>query len=379
MQLHAHQVKTFAKWLGLSLIALLIILYILAPFIIKHYLNYRVLNDMGAYSGHVADVDLGLIDGEYQLKDLVVKRNHPRNPVDFFTVETFAIALSWEGLRNGEILTRVKLTKPELTFLDAKQKEDKQTGEGTNWLSVFEEILPVTLHKLVIRDGIIRFQNLDTTPTVNIAIEEIDAELTNLTNVKDANGRRVASASLTGQLFGDSPLSAKADFDPFNFNDFEFAADAKNVRINRLNDFARAYANIDFKSGHGEIFFELSARNRELDGYLKPLFQDVNIASWSQDVEQQGDNPLQLLWEAGWGLLSAIFTNLESNKLGTQIDISGSLEDTDISSWQAVVGVVHNAFIDALHSRYENITPLTSEPEADAKEAEEQSKSSDKE
>jgi hypothetical protein len=366
MHLHAPRLKPSLKWLGLTLAALLVILYILAPFIIKHYLNFRVLNDMGSYSGHVEDVDLGIIDGEYLLKDLIIKRDTEKNPVDFFTVETFAIALSWEGLRHGEVLTRVKLTKPELTFLDANKKEDQQTGEGTNWLSVFEEILPVTLHKLVIHDGIIRFQNLDTTPTVNIAVEEIDAELTNLTNVKDADGRRVASATLTGQLFGDSPLTAKADFDPFDFNDFEFAADAKNVRINRLNDFARAYANIDFKSGHGQIFAEISARDRELNGYIKPLFEDINIASWQQDVEQQGDNPLQLLWEAGWGLISALITNIESDKVATQIDIKGSLEDTDISSWQAVLGVLHNAFIDALHSRYDKITPLTDDTPDDA-------------
>lgn len=359
MHLRTSGISTVVKWLGLTLALAIITLYIIAPFIIKHYLNHRVLNHMGAYSGRVESVELALLRGEYLLKDLKIRRQQSHHRVDFFTVKEFAIALSWEGLRHRQILSRVKLTKPELIFLDANKKEDQQTGEGTNWLDVFESILPVTLHELVIADGIIRLQNLDTKPTVNIAIEDIDAELSNLTNVKDAAGRRVAKAALTGQLFGDSPLSAKAEFDPFNFNDFEFAADAQGIRIDRLNDFGQAYAKIDFKSGHGEVFIELSAHQRQLRGYIKPLFEDIKVLSWSQDVKQQGDNPLQLIWEAGWQLLSALVTNLESNKLATQIDIKGSLEEVDASSWQATLGVLHNAFISALRSRYEKLTPLT--------------------
>jgi hypothetical protein len=321
---------------------------------------------MGAYSGRVDDVDLALIDGRYLLKDLVIKRDTQQTPVDFFTVDAFAIALSWEGLRHGEILTHVKLTKPTLTFLDAKKEENRQTGEGTNWLSVFEDILPITLHELVIEQGTVRFQNLDTEPAVNIALKNLEARLANLTNVKDASGQRFASAQVSGQLFGDSPLTAKADFDPFDFNDFAFAADLKKLRIKRLNDLARAYANIDFKSGHGEIFVELSAQDRALNGYIKPLFQDVNIVSWQQDVVKQNDNPLQLLRESGWGLISALFTNTQSDKIATQIDIGGSLTEADISTWQTVLGALHNAFIEALNARYEQLTPLTDSNAADA-------------
>ncbi|WP_049723014.1 DUF748 domain-containing protein [Gilvimarinus polysaccharolyticus] len=359
MQTSNFYLKPYLKWFSLGVITLLATLYILAPFIIKYYLNHRVLNNMGAYSGHINDVDLNIIDGEYQLKQLVITRDKQNTRTEFFTVETFAIALSWEGLRHGEILTRVKLTKPELTFLDADKKTDQQTGKGTNWLGVFEEILPVTLHELIIHDGIIRFKNLDTTPKVDLALKAINAKLSNLTNVKDSSGQRVAHATFDGLLFGNSKVSAKADFDPFNFNDFEFAADAHDIRLNRLNDFSQAYANIDFKSGHGQIFIELSAQDRNLSGYVKPLFEDINIVSWKQDVSQQQDNPLQLLWEASWGGLSVLLTSIDSGKLATQIDINGSLEQTSISSWQALFGVLHNAFIDALAPHYEKLTPLT--------------------
>ncbi len=344
---------------SLGLLGLLILIGIFSPMIIQYHLNHNVFRDMGNYTGRVEDVDVNWWSGSYRLKELVLWRKGGNQDVPFFRVEDFSIGLSWDAIRRGAIRAGVVLENAELNFLDAERAEKRQTGKGTNWLDVLEELLPTTLHRLEIRRSRITFQNFDAEPKIDIQAQEIDALITNLTNVKDHEGRRVATAQLDAKILGDAPITAQARFDPFDFNDFLFAAEVRQIDLTRVNNLTAHYANVDFASGHGSLFAEFTARDGQLSGYVKPLLEDVNIVSWEQDVKQQGDNPLQLLWEGMLGFLKTLFTNSETRQFATQIEFEGTLDEATVKSWGAVLGVIRNAFVEALDERYEELTPLT--------------------
>lgn len=344
---------------SLGLLVLLILIGIFSPMIIQYHLNHNVFRDMGNYTGRVEDVDVNWWSGSYRLKELVLWRKGGNQDVPFFRVEDFSIGLSWDAIRRGAIRAGVVLENAELNFLDAERAEKRQTGKGTNWLDVLEELLPTTLHRLEIRRSRITFQNFDAEPKIDIQAQEIDALITNLTNVKDHEGRRVATAQLDAKILGDAPITAQARFDPFDFNDFLFAAEVRQIDLTRVNNLTAHYANVDFASGHGSLFAEFTARDGQLSGYVKPLLEDVNIVSWEQDVKQQGDNPLQLLWEGMLGFLKTLFTNSETRQFATQIEFEGTLDEATVKSWGAVLGVIRNAFVEALDERYEELTPLT--------------------
>lgn len=344
---------------SLGLLGLLILIGIFSPMIIQYHLNHNVFRDMGNYTGRVEDVDVNWWSGSYRLKELVLWRKGGNQDVPFFRVEDFSIGISWDAIRRGAIRAGVVLENAELNFLDAERAEKRQTGKGTNWLDVLEELLPTTLHRLEIRRSRITFQNFDAEPKIDIQAREIDALVTNLTNVKDHEGRRVATAQLDAKILGDAPITAQARFDPFDFNDFLFAAEVRQIDLTRVNNLTAHYANVDFASGHGSLFAEFTARDGQLSGYVKPLLEDVNIVSWEQDVKQQGDNPLQLLWEGMLGFLKTLFTNSETRQFATQIEFEGTLDEATVKSWGAVLGVIRNAFVEALDERYEELTPLT--------------------
>lgn len=353
-----------------TVLVVLVAVYLAAPYLIQNYLNDNVLNDMGDYHGHVEDVDVNLLKGAYKLQDVYMYRKEGNADIPFFYVTSFYIALSWEALMEGAILVSARLVDPEVNFLDAEREEDQQTGEGTNWLDVFDRTLPTTLHELVIANGSITFQNFDTDPDVNIYAKNIDARLTNLTNIKDRQGGRVATADFNGIILDNAPLSASAEFDPFNFQDFVFATEIRQIALRHLNDFARAYGNIDFESGEGELFVELKAENGKLSGYIKPLFEDVNVLSWEQDVEKQNDNPLRLAWEGAVGFFQALLTSPSTDKVATEVPIEGTLSETEINSWQAFFGLIKNAFIDAVESNFEQVTSLTGDDGNDGEDEE---------
>jgi len=333
--------------------------WILAPLGVRYYLNNKIFADMGSYTGYVEDVDVNLIAGSYALNNLTIWPKDGYKEVPFFYAEEFFIGVSWEALIRGELLATAAVKNAELNFLDADKSEKRQTGKGTDWRDVLDALIPITLHRFEVSDSSITFQNFDAQPNVDVRARDIEAVVTNLTNVKDAAGRRVAKAQLQATILEDAPLIANADFDPFDFNDFVFAAELQNIDLTQINNLTMHYANLDFASGHGNVFAELIAEDGNLTGYIKPLLEDVDIASWEQDVEEQGDNPFQLLWEGTLGFLKTLFTNPSSKQFATQIDISGTLDDTQIDSWKAVWGVVKNAFFQALEENFEEITPFT--------------------
>jgi hypothetical protein len=344
---------------GIFVFLLLVLLGMLAPLIIKYHLNHNIFRDMGNYTGRVEDVDVHWLTASYRLEDLVLWRKGGNKEVPFFRVADLSIGFSWDAILNGAILARVVAENAELNFLDAERAGQRQTGTGTNWLDVLEELLPTTLHRVEIHNSRLTFQNFDADPKIDIRAEKIYALINNLTNVKDRDGRRVATARLDARVLGGAPLTAQARFDPFDFNDFEFAAEMHEFDLTRINDLASNYAKVDFASGHGSVFVELTAREGKLSGYIKPLLEEVEIVSWEQDVKEQGDNPFRLLWEGAVGFFKTLFTNAESKQLATQIEIEGTIDDTKIKSWGAVLGVVRNAFVEALEARFEEMTPLT--------------------
>lgn len=349
-------------WMAGVLVGVLLLIVIaqwLAPWLAQRYLNQNVLNDMGDYTGYVEDVDLRLLAGDGVLENLTIWRKGGNSDIPFVHVDRSQVSLSWRALVKGEISAEVLVQSPQINFLDAAREEDEQTGKGTNWMQVIDELFPIMLHEVRITDGAVSFQNLDTEPKVDLRASDINLLVTNLTNVEDEQGQRVASADLSATLLGQSPISAEAEFDPFQFDDFTFASEARDLKLASFNDFAKAYANLDFAGGEGQLFVELEATDGQLTGYIKPLFEDINVVSWEQDVEQQGDNPLELIWEGISGFVQTLMTNPSTDKFATQIDIEGSLKDAQIDSWEAAIRVVKNAFVDAIEARFENLTPLT--------------------
>ena len=345
--------QRIASYTLLSIFLLLLCLYIITPIGIKYHLNHNVLRDMGRYTGHVNDVDLRLSRCGYSVQEMVLSRKAMDADTPFFYAQDFIVSISSEALRHGAVMVDVTIEHSELNFIDSTSPEKRQAGLGTNWLEVLREILPTTLHSMTIIDGKISFNNRDVKPAVALAASSINAHLSNLTNVLNRSQEHAASAVLFSQVQSQGQLEARATFNPDHFDDFSFVGKATGVKLVDFNDFANAYGHIDFQSGTGDVFIELEAADGELRGYAKPLFKNVSIASWEQDVKQQKDNPVQLIWEGALEIAKVLLTNQNTNTIATQIDIQGSISHAQMETWPTFVGMLKNAFVHALESNFD--------------------------
>ncbi len=347
---------------GLILVAIVLLINFLTPYLVKRYLNQNVLNDMGDYHGYLNELDMGLLSGTAELRDLKIHRNGGDPDVPFVHLNEAKARVSYSSLFRGYFAVEVEVNEPEVNFLDAEVDERKQTGEGLQWPDIDLTDFPsFVVHEFRVNGGKVTFQNFDTEPQVNIAATHIDAVLSNLTNIEERRNGRITSAHMTATLLEDALARAEAELDPFDFTHFTFASEVTNLQLTQMNDFAEAYANLDFADGHGDFFVEMKADRGNLTGYVKPMLEEIRIFNWEQDVEESDQGALSVAWEGLTEFFSRVLTSPDSERLATQVDIEADLNDEEagVDTWQAVTTTLRNAFIDALNVGFENLTSLT--------------------
>lgn len=185
--------------------------------------------------------------------------------------------------------------------------------------------------------------------------QQVEGRLRNLTNIRDLQGR-VVDYDLKAKLFGQAPLTFEGTADPFNIlQDFHYKLSVTSVDLTDLNELLQAYAKIDVESGSGTFLMELEAHERQLNGYTKPLFKDIQVFSWKHDVDEDKDGPLRALWEALAGGIQNLFKNQKEDQFATLVEIHGELGDAETSTLQSIAGIMKNAFIEAYRPRFENL------------------------
>ena len=337
----------------LVLALLLGLLRLALPAIAEREINSR-LAMMGDYTGRIEAVDINLWRGNYQLHDLKIQRRGGEVPVPLLDAPLVDISLSWRNLLRGGIVAEASFERPQVHFVHGKGDEDSQAGTGVDWREKLENLVPIRLDEVEVRDGTVHFQNFTSSPQVDLKATGVNAEILNLTNVRDAEGRRVAELQATGTLFESGRIESTARFDPFGrAEEFDFALRVLGIDLTQVNTFARAYAGLDFESGNGELVMEIEAEDGQLGGYAKPLFQQLNILSWEDDSAEADGNVLEIAWEAAAEAVTELFTNQPAEQFGTRIEIDGDIGDPEVSTLQAVGGVLRNAFIEAFRPYFE--------------------------
>lgn len=146
-------------------------------------------------------------------------------------------------------------------------------------------------------------------------------------------------------------MQAGGSLDPLgDFQNFRFEVQVSEIDITYLNDLTEAYGRFNFESGNGDFVMELEATDSQLNGYAKPLLDNVRIFDLEEDMEK---GLLRAGWEALVGGLGRIFRNQPRDRIASQVDISGHLDQPDISAWQAFVSILRNAFVEAYEARFE--------------------------
>lgn len=339
----------------MSLLALLlVVLNLILPYLVRDYLNSK-LADMNNYQGHIEDVDMTWWTGSYRINELVIRKKEGKVEVPFVSVPSMDIAIRMRALwQEGVLVGVVDLHEPVVNFVDGDTKQEQQAGQGVNWREQLEQMVPVQLNEVNVHQGEISFRNFSSDPPVNLAASDVQLIIRNLTNAPDSQGQRSASAEGTASFMGHAPLELNASFDPLGRADnIDLQMRLLTLDLTQVNDFSSAYGKFDFKAGSGDLTMEIKVRDRQLSGYIKPLMHDVQVFDWDQDVRNKDKGFFRGLWEAIVHGGETVLKNQSKDQFATRIELSGSLDQAEMSAFQAFIAILRNAFGEAFDNHFE--------------------------
>lgn len=336
----------------LLVLAVLIAARLCLPWAIKTYAN-RVLDENPTYQGHIEDIDVHLYRGAYSIHRIDIKKRTGAVPVPFFSSKAIDIMLSWRELFRGQVVARVKFVEPQVNFVDGKEKEDRQAGQGVDWNKWLKDLSPFRLSRIEVERGEVYFKNFQAKPQVDIWLREIDAKLENLTNSEDLSENLFATLTAKALALGDGRMDLFIRINP-NTPEETFSVRGKllAMKLPALNNFFREYGNFDFEKGHGDVVTEIEAKNGKITGYVRPLFKDLEVLEVKNELRRDRDSIFSVVWEATVGAVITLFKNQPNDQFATEVPLSGRIKNPSTNIIATIGGVLRNAFISAFKPFY---------------------------
>jgi hypothetical protein len=336
----------------LIILVILLCIRILLPYVVLHYAN-RSLAKMHGYYGHVADIDIWLIRGAYQLKNIYINKvdTVTKNQTTFFHSEVIDLSVEWKALFHGAVVGELVFQRPLLRFTKDKAEPKQITKDTTDFRIILKKFMPLKINRFEVNHGTIEYRDSTSKPVVNLDMTETYILAQNLKSVYKTEENilpatvKAKSYLYEGYLNYDMKLNPLAERPQFDLN-----AELVNTNLVKLNNFFKAYGKFDVNKGSFGLYTEMAAADGKFKGYVKPIIQDLDVVG----PEDRHDSFLQKLWEHIVGAAGMVLRNWRKDQVATKVPIEGNYDNPNIGTLDAIVEVLINAYVQALMPSIDN-------------------------
>jgi hypothetical protein len=329
----------------LIVIAVVVALRLALPYVVLHYAN-KSLATMKGYHGHIQDIDIALIRGAYKIDSVYLNKvdSVSNKETPFFAASLIDLSMEWKALFKGSIVGEVVCENPMIRFTKDKVEPKDVQKDSAQFKKVSDDFMPLEVNKFEIRNGRIQYIDEYSHPKVDVTLTKAHVVGLNLRNSYDSSALLPATIQADAEIY-DGTLALNMKLNPLAEEPtFDINAELKNTNLVKLNDFFKAYANVDVNRGNFGLYSEVAAKDGKFTGYVKPLMKDLKVLG----PEDQKDNVLRKLWEGLVGTVGEVFENHKHDRLATKIPFSGNIRNPKTNIWFAIGEVLENAFIQAI-------------------------------
>jgi hypothetical protein len=314
------------------------------PSVLTWYVN-RILNRIPDYKGSVQDIDVALIRGAYTINGLKLLKTNGKISTPFIAFKKADVSIQWIELLKGKLVGELLFNNGQLNFVDGSTKANSQTRISTEWLKVVKDLFPLRINKFEAIDMDIHFRNFYSSPKVDLYLSQMHIVGSNLSNTRTPIKGLEALIDATGFAQGKALIKVKSKLDPSQSEPtFKAELQLTKLPITSLNEYFRAYGGFDAEGGTFELYATADARNKKIEGLVKPLAKDVKIFK----LENDSDSSVGFIWEALVASLSEIFENQRHKQLGTVMKYEGKFDNPDTSYFDMAIETIKNAFFKAI-------------------------------
>ncbi|HYG19298.1 MAG TPA: DUF748 domain-containing protein [Ohtaekwangia sp.] len=341
--------KTFKTIL--IVIAAVIVIRLILPYIILHYANKSLAN-MEGYYGHIEDIDLAIIRGAYKIDSVYLNKvdSVSGKQTPFLSASVIDLSIEWKALFHGSIVGEAIFESPMIRFTKEKVEPETVRKDSAKFDNLADEFMPLRVNRLEINNGRVQYIDNQSNPKVDVQMTNLQVLALNLKNSYDSAAVLPASIRASANVY-DGELTFNMKLNPLaEIATYDMNAEAKDINLVKLNDFFKAYAKIDVNKGKFGLYTEVAAKEGRFEGYVKPLLQDLDVLG----KEDREDNVFRKMWEGLAGGLGEVFENQSKDQVATKIPFRGNVENPTANIWYAIVQVLQNAFIQAIQPSIDN-------------------------
>lgn len=200
----------------------------------------------------------------------------------------------------------------------------------------------LTVDQFMLRKSTLGYVDQTRPPGYRLFLADATIDVRNISNQPNAG---MGGINVTGAFMGSGKTQLEAAFFPRRSNPgIDMKLEIEQTDMRAMNDLFRAYGDFDVMRGQFSFYTEMHIKDGKVDGYIKPLFANIDVYDRRQDKDKA---LFQQLYE---GLVGGIGTLLENRRdqVATQAEVKGEATSPKLSTWEVVVNLVRNAFFKAI-------------------------------
>ena len=272
----------------------------------------------------------------------------------FISIKTIDLSVEWRSLLKGRIVGELEFVEPILLFTKDKTELEEVKKDTSDFRELLKSFMPLKINRFEIIDGKLQYVDKTSSPNVDISMDKTYLLASNLSSVEDTailpSVVFMKALVYEGTFVVNLKLDALSDKPLFDMN-----AKLENTHLPYLNDFFKAYANIDINKGVLDVYAEVAAKEGKFTGYVKPVIKDLDVVG----PEDRDDKFLDKVWENLVGFVGFVVENRKKDQVATKIPLNGDFGNVEVGTTSAIVYLLRNAFIQAIFPSIDNQISLS--------------------
>jgi hypothetical protein len=326
----------------LVVVAVLLAVRVALPHVVVSQVN-RALSDMPGVQGSIETVDLYLLRGAYVVHGLELRRiqQQEKEETAFVSVPTMRFSIGWRALLRGMLVSEIEIHRPYVVMI--VEPPDPEEPGMEELVQRFQEMMPLRIDRLVLIDAELHFRELGR-PQADIYLDRVQVLARNLTNSERLSDTLSATVNADGRAMTSGAFTLAMKLNPLAKQPtYQLAFDLKELWLPELNEFLRHYLSVVAHDGWFSMYAESSAAQGRFEGYVTPIVRDLDVLT----IEPDKTVPERV---KGFfvRIFAHVFKHRPKDQLAAKVEFSGTFDDPDVGTLQAVGSFLRNAFVRAL-------------------------------
>jgi hypothetical protein len=338
-----------ARALGKEALIILFILLILfmivwyaTPYYLRDFLNKKG-SSLPDYHLNINWVEIHPWNCSLDVIDLTLTKKSGEIPVPFYRGKSVHVALQWKRVLHGDLLSSITAVNPVVNIVQGPTPEESQTNLEPAWVQAVKKLVPLRINRFQIVHGDLHFYDFHATPEINLEMNHLELVADNLTNARKSKALMPTTVVISGDPF----ITGRMNVELAANVDIKQPTFSEKIRLTKipaigLNSFLAKYLSVYAKSGTLDFYTEMVSKEGHFDGYVKPYFSDLAFEPVPKDR-----GTLAAIWASLANGIKSLVTN-DKGVIATNVQVTGSYKDPNISFVDAALGILKNAYFQAL-------------------------------